>query len=119
PHLDDDRLELGESAVGQNMRTNQWKGKGPQLEVLQLRCLCLNSDTTPQVIRSLPLIWLRCMTRRVLGSNGSRRCSTERLFHISTSPTFHSWHIAKRGCVACAHSASSSPSLSASCIPGT
>ncbi len=54
-------------------------------------------------MRSLPLIWLRCMTRRILGSNGSRRCSTDRLFHISRSPTFHSWHMAKRGCVACAH----------------
>ena len=89
PH-NDDRLELGESAVGQNIRTNQWKANGPQLEFLQLHRLCLNSDTAPQVIRSLPLIWLRCMTRRVLGSNGSRRCSTARLFHISTSPTFHS-----------------------------
>ena len=29
PHRDDDRLELGESAVEQNIKTNQWKANGP------------------------------------------------------------------------------------------
>ena len=43
------------------------------------------------------LIWVRCMTRRAAGSNGSRRCRTERLFHMSTSPTRHSWHMTNRG----------------------
>ena len=78
----------------------------------------LNSDT-PQAIRSSALDLVRCMTRRVLGSNGSRRCRTERLFHISRSPTCHSWHMAKRGCVACAQSASSNASLSATSRPST
>ena len=45
---------------------------------------------TPYAIRSFPLIWVRCMTRRKLGSKGSRLCSTERLFHIRRSPTRHS-----------------------------
>src|SRR5262249_57094452 len=79
----------------------------------------LGRTTPPQAMRSSPLIWLRCMTRRVFGSNGSRRCSTERLFHIRRSPTVHWWHMAKRACVACAHSASSSASLSGTSRPST
>src|SRR6478672_13453542 len=57
PHLDDDRLELGESAVGQNIRTNQWKANGPQLEFLQLIVSASTAIQPTQVIRSLPLIW--------------------------------------------------------------
>src|SRR5215510_11844291 len=64
-----------------------------------------------QAIRSSPLICARCMRRREVGSKGSRLCSTERLFHISRSPTCHSWHIMKRRCVACSHKASSKSSL--------
>src|SRR5262249_27256502 len=89
-HLDNDRFELGEGAVRQNVRTYQRQSDSPQPELLQLHCPSLNRDPVAQVIRSTPLIWLRCMTRRVFGSNGSRLWSTERLFHISRSPTFHS-----------------------------
>ncbi len=36
-----------------------------------------------------PLIWVRCISRRVLGSNSSRRCMTQRLSHRIKSPTRH------------------------------
>ena len=36
----------------------------------------------------LPLICVRCMTRRASPSNGSRRCMVERLSHITRSPSF-------------------------------
>jgi hypothetical protein len=44
----DDRLELGESAVGQNIRTNQWKANGPQLEFLQF---IVSASTAIQPLR--------------------------------------------------------------------
>ena len=37
--------------------------------------------------RVSPLIWVRCMIRRALGSNASRRCMVQRLSHITRSPT--------------------------------
>lgn len=37
-HLDNDRLELGEGTVRQNVRTYQRQADGPQLELLQLHC---------------------------------------------------------------------------------
>ena len=55
-----------------------------------------------------------CEDHRTPGGTGYGRCwcSTARLFNIRRSPTRHWWHMAKRGCVAWAQSASSNASLS-------
>jgi len=38
---------------------------------------------------ALPLTCVRCMIRRVVASNGSRRCMVQRLSHSTRSPTRH------------------------------
>src|SRR5262245_13714155 len=89
-YLDDDRFKLGEGAIRQHIRTTEGQPHGSQHNLLQshglssVACVVMQS-LRPQWMRSSPLIWLRCMTRRVFGSNGSRRCNTERLFHIKRS----------------------------------
>ena len=69
-------------------RRQQAQGRGRAVPRDGARCL-----TQPHAAAMngcgghLPLIWVRCMTRRVLASNGSRRCMVQRLSHITRSPT--------------------------------
>src|SRR5262249_28062861 len=102
----DDGLEFEKGAVGELIGPHQRQAHHAQGD------LC-----DPHAIRSVPLICVLCMMRRAVSSNGSRRCRDARLFHMRTSPTRQTWHIAKRGCVACDHSASSNTSLSATSRP--
>src|SRR5690242_6252355 len=90
--------------------------------ILLLSTLQKNAGETPALQpyalgRVSPLIWVRCMTRRELASNGSRRCMVQRLSHKTRSPTRHSLCHSSSSRLAYNHSSSSKDSDSASDNP--
>ena len=91
-------------------------GRYAELFELQARRYLVPLTDQPASTGS-PTICVRCIRRRRLSSKASRRCMTQRLSHITRSPMRHFWYQAKRSCVACAQTASSSFSLSSMLRP--
>src|SRR5262249_48280338 len=58
--------------------------------------------------RVSPLIWVRCMMRRVLSSKASRRCMVQRLSHSTRSPARQELYQVYSSRVAWLHTSSSS-----------
>src|SRR5262245_16820196 len=77
----------------------------------------LRKRGTSHAGRASPLTWVRCMMRRLLGSNASRRCMVQRLSHSTRSPTRQTCSQANSGRSTKLQSSSSSASDSASSSP--
>ena len=74
-----------------------WRGRPDSRQAATSPASATAARPVPESHRALaaaqngrsPLIWVRCMTRRVAGSNASRRCMTQRLSHRIRSPARH------------------------------